>query len=987
MLTPGTRLQNRYLIQRLIGRGGMGAVYQAVDERLGNTVALKETLVEDEGLRKAFEREARILANLDHPVLPDVSDHFIEGTGQYLIMRFMPGDDLATLVARDGPFSVEQVVRWGDQLLSALEYLHEYDPPIVHRDIKPENLKPKVRGDITLLDFGLAKGGHSGMTKVAGDLSIHGYTPHYAPLEQIQHSGTDPRSDLYSLGATLYRLVTGAEPIDALTRARAVIAGQPDPLRPAHELRPEVPVPLSALLWQAMQLNQEVRPPSAAAMRQMLHEAMQGQMPPMSDEPRSADPNRTEVAPTPGTPVGRYTTGAATPSAPAPTPEIAAPAPVSQPANVVSAPPKAKKSRVGLYLKLAGIAAVALLLLFGFLKIRSAVQSFAGFGGADLGLSDKPIKKVPDNATNTEFASALTLDENALTGTMPVGEERFFKLTIPAGGVITGTVAVVEGAPRPFRLRVYEPTQNQVDSIDVPVGSQASLSHIFDSAQSGNVFFSLSGEGQYTFQADAGPQNDASQTQDAGSDPNTALSIATEPIQGLLGGEDRTDYYSIEIPTTGGTFEAQLDAAQSGDNQVALELWDGDRDYIMGGTAASNGAFSTLSYIFSRDKGGRLFLAVEGKGSYQLSARFTPQNDGGGEGDAPTTSTEAVAVKLDTENTGQLGDTDNEDLFAFMLPTVGGRVKIETQAVGGSPQIALLNHELDYVKYVTTTGGSDPVTIEYMLPEGTGGRWFVQAQGKGDYRWTATFAPQNDAGSGGDATAELDTAAEVELGDVAGEMADADKSDSYILPLPADGGVMVATLSVSTGDARLVLYAPDQTYTTEVQATEGQKAVELRRVMAAGQGGKWFLQVNGSGQYTVTSSFVEQNDANSGADAPNEPQDAPEIALDEELGGEMGDNDDADYFLVDGEAGEYTLTLRTVNGAGSVYIYDATSGNVLASDNTDSSGKATLTFEATGPFHIRLQGRTAYAFTVTQEEAAPTPTPEPTATPEATPTP
>src|ERR1700750_3150116 len=141
MLTPETVLQSRYRIVRQLGQGGMGAVYEAIDQRLDTTVALKETLFTDERLRKQFEREARLLARLHHPALPRVSDHFSEADGQFLVMQFIDGDDFAEKIAtKRGAFPADQVVHWADQLLDALDYLHTQDTQIVHRDIKPQNL-------------------------------------------------------------------------------------------------------------------------------------------------------------------------------------------------------------------------------------------------------------------------------------------------------------------------------------------------------------------------------------------------------------------------------------------------------------------------------------------------------------------------------------------------------------------------------------------------------------------------------------------------------------------------------------------------------------------------------------------------------------------------------------------------------------------------------------------------------------------------------
>lgn len=271
MLTPESVLQSRYRIVRQLGQGGMGAVYEAIDERLDSTVALKETFFVDERLRKQFEREARLLARMHHPALPRVSDHFSESEGQFLVMQFIGGDDLAEMSAkRRGPFPVEQVLTWADQLLDALDYLHTQDPQIIHRDIKPQNLKLTPRGQVILLDFGLAKGQAGEISRPTTSASIFGYTPNYAPLEQIQGLGTDARSDIYALAATLYHLMTGVKPPDALSRAAAIVNGQPDPLMPAHEVNSSIPAGASAVLQKAMAQNRDQRYATAAEMRRAL---------------------------------------------------------------------------------------------------------------------------------------------------------------------------------------------------------------------------------------------------------------------------------------------------------------------------------------------------------------------------------------------------------------------------------------------------------------------------------------------------------------------------------------------------------------------------------------------------------------------------------------------------------------------------------------------------------------------------------------------
>lgn len=274
MIGHGTLLQNRYRVSQQTAKGGMGAVYLALDERFHSTVAIKETFFFDNPtLRKAFEREAHLLNHLRHAALPKVSDHFIEGNGQYLVMEFIQGADLAQLLQeRGGALPLADVLRWADELLDALDYLHTQNPPVIHRDIKPQNIKLTPRGQIILLDFGLAKGTPEQMHGSVAH-SIVGYSPHYASLEQVHGAGTDACSDLYSLGATLYHLLTGIMPVATLTRASAFINNQPDPLVPVHIANPLVPLAVSKVIQSAMAQKSTMRPRSAAVMREMLRQA------------------------------------------------------------------------------------------------------------------------------------------------------------------------------------------------------------------------------------------------------------------------------------------------------------------------------------------------------------------------------------------------------------------------------------------------------------------------------------------------------------------------------------------------------------------------------------------------------------------------------------------------------------------------------------------------------------------------------------------
>ncbi len=275
-LPPNSMIQNRYLIVQPIGKGGMGEVYLSVDQRLGSAVALKRTFfTEDNTLAAAFEREARILARLRHPVLPKVIDHFVENGDQYLVMEHISGDDLSKrLEAANKPFPLSWVMFWADQLLDALSYLHAHEPPIIHRDIKPQNLKLTDENHIVLLDFGLSKDFDTKATSnPLNSASVAGYSPHFASMEQIRGTGTDARSDIYSLSATLYQLMANTVPVDALTRADALLGGKPDPIVPIDKLNPEVTPAISEVILKGVAVRQDERFSTAGEMQKALRRA------------------------------------------------------------------------------------------------------------------------------------------------------------------------------------------------------------------------------------------------------------------------------------------------------------------------------------------------------------------------------------------------------------------------------------------------------------------------------------------------------------------------------------------------------------------------------------------------------------------------------------------------------------------------------------------------------------------------------------------
>lgn len=274
-LIPGTLVATRYRLEHLLIQSGTGAMFQAVDVTTRRTVVLKHIALHDARGQKAFAREVRLLSRLRHPALPAIENHFQIHEHQFLVFEQISGDDLGTLLERNTygfaeRHSLPRVVGWADRLLHLLEYLHSYDPPIIHRDIRPQNLKCTARGDLVLLDFGLAKGSPDQHISSTSSRSVRSYTTQYAPLEQIQGTGTEPRSDLYALAATLYHLLTGSPPPNALTRASAVLTGLPDPLQLAHIANPVIPPALAAVLHQALAPGLARRFATANTMRQAL---------------------------------------------------------------------------------------------------------------------------------------------------------------------------------------------------------------------------------------------------------------------------------------------------------------------------------------------------------------------------------------------------------------------------------------------------------------------------------------------------------------------------------------------------------------------------------------------------------------------------------------------------------------------------------------------------------------------------------------------
>lgn len=266
-LDPGSIVENRYRLDRMLGQGGMGAVYKAWDMRLAQWVALKENTLATADAQAQFEQEAKVLARLRHPNLPRVIDHFITAQGtQYLVMDFVEGMNLSELLRSRGRLMPEEVMQWLGQICEALNYLHSQNPPIIHRDIKPQNIRITPDGRALLVDFGLSKVGTQQQRTATGALGV---TPGFSPPEQYGAAHTDHRSDIYALAATLYALFTGETPPDSIQRAIANAV-----LKAPRQMNAAITPALEAALLHGLETQPGRRPTSIVAFQQEIEGAL-----------------------------------------------------------------------------------------------------------------------------------------------------------------------------------------------------------------------------------------------------------------------------------------------------------------------------------------------------------------------------------------------------------------------------------------------------------------------------------------------------------------------------------------------------------------------------------------------------------------------------------------------------------------------------------------------------------------------------------------
>ncbi len=290
-LAQGQILQKRYRIAKLIGQGGFGAVYRAWDTALNHPCAVKENFDTSPEAQRQFQWEASVLAGLRHPNLPRVTNHFfIPGQGQYLVMDFVEGENLGQILQRqNGPLPEAQVLLWLEQVCEALEYLHAQQPPIIHRDIKPDNIKITPNDQVMLVDFGIAKVYDSVLSTTIGAKAV---TPGFSPPEQYGQGKTDARSDVYALGATLYKLLTTQDPPDAVDR----VVGNAT-LTPPRQINSRIAANTEQAVLRAMESQPSQRLQNIQQFRRALAGHKAPSPPPAPAQPSPAPPAQPSPSP------------------------------------------------------------------------------------------------------------------------------------------------------------------------------------------------------------------------------------------------------------------------------------------------------------------------------------------------------------------------------------------------------------------------------------------------------------------------------------------------------------------------------------------------------------------------------------------------------------------------------------------------------------------------------------------------------------------
>ncbi|MFC1975840.1 serine/threonine-protein kinase, partial [Chloroflexota bacterium] len=352
-------LENRYRIDGLLAQGGMGAIYRGFDTNLNTPVAIKENFFQTPHAKNQFKREALILARLRHSALPRVTHHFSFEGRQYLVMDFIEGENLWEIVKQQNrPLEEKQALNYIVQVCRAVYYLHQQRPPIIHRDIKPQNIKITPDDQAILVDFGIAKQGTADSRTQTG---AQGITPGFSPPEQYGGMGTTSASDIYSLGATLYAVLTGKKPPDSVS---LMVGGRK--FKPPDEINTSLSRRTSQAIIQAMQVKPADRPSSVIAWQKELEAILETSTLAAATTPRQ-DNEETLVG------------AAAPPTGPPPSAPKSSPVPTLTPVPTPTPVPPRKKSGILILLPIliAAVILVGAIGMAGYILYNAGVLPFS----------------------------------------------------------------------------------------------------------------------------------------------------------------------------------------------------------------------------------------------------------------------------------------------------------------------------------------------------------------------------------------------------------------------------------------------------------------------------------------------------------------------------------------------------------------------------------------------------------------------------------
>lgn len=671
LLEHGVLLNKRYRISEILGQGGMGSVYRAIDENLGLEVAVKDNLFTTEEYARQFRREAIILAGLRHPNLPRVTDHFsIRGQGQYLVMDFIEGEDLRERMERLGVLPDEDVVTIGAAVCDALIYLASRNPPIVHRDIKPGNVKITPQGHIFLVDFGLAKTLIGTQETTTGARAM---TPGYSPPEQYGTARTDHRSDIYSLGATLYAALTGAIPEDALSRVM-----DQTKLTPVRQLNPQVSKKLASVMEKALEVRPDDRFQGAEEFKQALLNASSSSRRQVYEYIITPPPNhlddlaREDISVKPDNEENEKAVD-----------NLPLSQRLSASSSVLSKEPSIKKSFKIIVNKLdknwlfpiVASLSVVLLIFISYIVVSGQVRSF--FGGLNSSQSVLLITDTPEKSTNDE---------------QPTVSLVYTKTTVPATLTpqITPTLRLTE---------IAEPTETKLPIIEIPVATELPTpSPTSIGGGGGKIAYASASSGLpqiYYFQTNNGIITKVTDMPEGACQPDWSPDgkrlVFTSPC------ETNKDYYpgsSLYIINVDGSGLLPLPTISAGDFDPA---WSPDGKYIVFTSLRNNGR--NQLYLFNLED--NTVKVLSEKYSFDMQPAWS--KDGKKIIFISTRKGNPQIWVMDADGSNQMQFSRSVGLKNYHPSwTPDGASVIFTQYVadGGVPRVVLAPYDFDnYVEY------------------------------------------------------------------------------------------------------------------------------------------------------------------------------------------------------------------------------------------------------------------------------------------------